>query len=353
MTLALITGGGSGIGAVLADRLASRGHDLLLVTRDAGRMHGTARALAARHGVRADVLVADLATRHGLFRLEALLSGPEALAVDVLVHDAVSEVAGTPGVLLTVGQQQSRIDLGVTATMRLTHAALPGMLRRGTGAVVTVGTPALPAEEPSTSWAVAFTSALASTLGGTGVRAVAVRPDGRPGWTGRDGEVVLADLDAGRTVSVPGDRNVLRELPRRVAAAGARAARRGADLLSDVTHQPPAGPPAAAAAVPAVAVDVAGRRPVPAPGCGRTPEEILASGTPGPVRAPSRLPDLPARPDSGRTTVAAPACGRSAHYVTGSLRTAEQRARAAAAARDRARHRGTGTHAVAGATAGH
>lgn len=350
MTLALITGGGSGIGAVLADRLASRGHDLLLVTRDAGRMHGTARVLAARHGVRADVLVADLATRHGLFRLEALLAGPEALTVDVLVHDAVSDVAGTPGVLLTLDQQQSRVDLGVTATMRLTHAALPGMLRRGSGAVVTVGTPALPAEEPSTAWAVAFTSALASTLGGTGVRAVAVRPDGRPGWTGRDGEVVLADLDAGRTVSVPGDRNALRELPRRVAAAGTRAARRGAELLSDVTHRPPAGPTAAAVAVPSVA----GRRPVPAPGCGRgpTPEEILASGTTGPVRAPSRLPDLPARPDGGRTTVVAPGCGRSAHYVTGSLRTAEQRARAAAA-RDRARHRVTGTHAVAGATGSH
>ena len=96
MALALITGGASGIGAALADRLAARGHDLLLVTRDPGRMHPAARELSGRYGVRADVLTADLATRHGLFRLEALLSGPEAPAVDVLVHDAVSEIAG-PG----------------------------------------------------------------------------------------------------------------------------------------------------------------------------------------------------------------------------------------------------------------
>lgn len=350
MALALITGGASGIGAALADRLAARGHDLLLVTRDPGRMHPAARELSGRYGVRADVLTADLATRHGLFRLAALLSGPEAPAVDVLVHDAVSEVAVSKVAGSEVAdREQDRIDLGVTATMRLTHAVLPGMLRRGSGAVVAIGAPSGPGGEPVTAWAVSFVSALATTLGGTGVRALAVRPDGRPQWTRSEAEAVLADLDAGRTVSLPGaGPGALRGLPRRAVEAGARAARRSAELVSDATRGPLVPPTAAPAPPEPVAhgpVPSATRRPVPAPGCGRTPEEILTDGEAGPVRLPSRLPDLPARPDAGHRMVATAGCGRSAHYVGGAPRTAEQRARARAsaeaAAHGRARRRHT------------
>lgn len=356
MALALITGGASGIGAALADRLAARGHDLLLVTRDPGRMHPAARELSGRYGVRADVLTADLATRHGLFRLEALLSGPEAPAVDVLVHDAVSEIAGPgagvrelAGSEVAVDCEQDRIDLGVTATMRLTHAVLSGMLRRGSGAVVAIGAPSGPGGEPVTAWAVSFVSALATTLGGTGVRALAVRPDGRPQWTRSEAEAVLADLDAGRTVSLPGaGPGALRGLPRRAVQAGVRAARRSAELVSDATRGPLVPPTAAPAPPEPVAhgpVPSATRRPVPAPGCGRTPVEILTDGDAGPVRLPSRLPDLPARPDAGHRVVATAGCGRSAHYVGGAPRTAEQRARARAsaeaAAHGRARRRHT------------
>lgn len=343
--MALLTGGGSGIGAVLAERLASRGHDLLLVSRDADRAHPAAVALAGRHGVRVDVLVADLATRHGLFRLEALLSGPEALAVDVLVHDAVPD-AGTG----SVDDLQTAIDLGVTAPMRLTHAALPGMRRRGRGTIVTVARPAAPAPVhgvPGTEWAAAFTASLAPALEGSGVRAVLVRSEDPP-------DRALAAVDG--TDPASGRRGApLRGLSRRAVEAGARAARRGAELFSDATRRP-LMPPAGAAAAPVSAG--APRRPLPAPGCGRppAPEELLAgtsvAGRTGPVRAPSRLPDLPVRPGAGRATAAASGCGRSAHYLAGPLRTAEQRARATAAARDRTRTRHGSPHGAAAVSGG-
>ncbi|MDN5919150.1 MAG: SDR family NAD(P)-dependent oxidoreductase [Pseudonocardia sp.] len=48
MPLALITGGSAGIGAAFADRLASRGHDLLRVARGEERLTATARDIAAR-----------------------------------------------------------------------------------------------------------------------------------------------------------------------------------------------------------------------------------------------------------------------------------------------------------------
>lgn len=320
MALALITGGGTGLGAALADRLAARGHDLLLVTRDPERVAPTARGLAARYGVRADVLVADLGTRHGLFRLEAHLAGPEAPAVDVLVHDALADAVAASDAA------QASVDLGMTATMRLTHAALPGMLRRGAGGVV-----AISGDEQSAAWAVSFVTALAPTLTGE-VHVVAVRGDDRPEWTADAADAVLDDLDAGLVVSAPQTAPVRPDPARRAVAAGVRVARRAVELFADATWQPTgtaaaAAPDAAAsdAADPAAAAPVAPARPA-------TPEELLGGAG---YREPARLPDLPSRPGAGRAVVAAGDCGR--HWTAGPVRTAAQRARASAAARDRSR----------------
>lgn len=57
---ALVTGASSGIGAVYAERLAARGFDLLLVARDEQRLEAAASVLRAEHGVRVEVLKADL-----------------------------------------------------------------------------------------------------------------------------------------------------------------------------------------------------------------------------------------------------------------------------------------------------
>lgn len=324
MALALITGGGTGLGAALADRLAARGHDLLLVTRDPERVAPTARELAARYGVRADVLVADLGTRHGLFRLEAHLAGPEAPAVDVLVHDALADALADA--VAASGAAQASVDLGMTATMRLTHAALPGMLRRGAGGIV-----AISGDEQSAAWAVSFVTALAPTLTGE-VHVVAVRGDDRPEWTADAADAVLDDLDAGVVVSAPQTAPARPDPARRAVAAGVRVARRAVELFADATWQP-TGTAAAAAADAAApdAADPAAAAPV-APARPATPEELLGGAG---YREPARLPDLPSRPGAGRAVVAAGDCGR--HWTAGPVRTAAQRARASAAARDRSR----------------
>lgn len=319
MALALITGGGTGLGAALADRLAARGHDLLLVTRDPERVAPTARELAARYGVRADVLVADLGTRHGLFRLEAHLAGPEAPAVDVLVHDALADAVAASD------PAQASVDLGTTATMRLTHAALPGMLRRGAGGVV-----AISGDEQSAAWAVSFATALAPTLTGE-VHVVAVRGDDRPEWTADAADAVLDDLDAGLVVSAPQTAPARPDPARRAVAAGVRVARRAVELFADATWQPTGTAAAPAAAAAPDAADPAAAAPA-APARPATPEELLGGAG---YREPARLPDLPSRPGAGRAVVAAGDCGR--HWTAGPVRTAAQRARASAAARDRSR----------------
>ena len=321
MSLALITGGSAGLGAAFADRLAGRGHDLLLVARDAERLAVTAREISSRHGVRVDVLATDLAQRHGLFRLEALLSGPEGLSVDVLVNNAAVE-SGSPFPHADRGAVQSEIDLNVTATMRLTHAVLPGMLQRGHGTVVNVGSVAgwLPSAGstygPTKAWVAAFTDSLAPVVHGTGVHVLALCPGFvRTRWKGRSEstgtlaplmwveaeravDVCLADLDRGRALSVPGPVHRplvgLLELPRRILRQLARAA-------GTSRHQ-------------------RGERP-PAP----------VTQAPAPQARPT-LPDLPARPAPRSSRRQHPV--RSPHFVPTSRPTGEARARA-----DRARRR--------------
>ena len=67
---AVVTGASAGIGAVYADRLARRGHDLILVARDQARLNALAERLRAETGRAVEVLAADLSARPDLLRVE-------------------------------------------------------------------------------------------------------------------------------------------------------------------------------------------------------------------------------------------------------------------------------------------
>lgn len=69
----LITGASAGIGVVYAERLAKRGHDLLLVARNGEKLRDLARALTSRMPVSVEVLAADLGNRAALAAVEKRL----------------------------------------------------------------------------------------------------------------------------------------------------------------------------------------------------------------------------------------------------------------------------------------
>jgi short-subunit dehydrogenase len=132
----LITGASSGLGAVYADRFARRGHDLVLVARDAGRMEAIAARLRRDAGVAVDVLPADLTSDTDLARVETRLR--DDTRIGVLVNNAGASMAG--GFLDQSSDDVARlIALNVTAVARLASAVAPRFAEAGDGAIINIG----------------------------------------------------------------------------------------------------------------------------------------------------------------------------------------------------------------------
>lgn len=125
---ALITGASTGIGAVYAEQLAHRGHDLILVARNRERLNAQAERLTTLTGRSVEVLPADLADTQDLARIEARLR--EDASIDLLVNNA-GIGTHTPLLDSDVEQMTRMIALNVTALTRLTYAAVPGFVARG------------------------------------------------------------------------------------------------------------------------------------------------------------------------------------------------------------------------------
>ena len=132
---AWITGASSGIGAEFASALARRGYDLVLVARRRDRLVELAESLERSHGVTAEPLAADLASDDGLAQVEQRILAADNL--ELLVNNAGF---GTVGKFFRIdaASQDQMHRLHVLATVRLTHAALAGLVLRGKGGVINV-----------------------------------------------------------------------------------------------------------------------------------------------------------------------------------------------------------------------
>ncbi|WP_427144793.1 SDR family NAD(P)-dependent oxidoreductase [Rhizobium pisi] len=136
MTVALITGASSGIGTVYARRLAARGHDLVLVARATDRLNALASELRGEHGVSIQVITADLTDAEQLTAVaERLRADPP---IDILVNNAGASVGGGFSDADPVALE-NLLRLNSLAPTLLTVAVLPGMLQRGQGSIINIG----------------------------------------------------------------------------------------------------------------------------------------------------------------------------------------------------------------------
>jgi hypothetical protein len=177
----LVTGASSGIGVEIARLLAARGLGVVLVARREDRLRDLAGELAADHGVRIEVVAADLTDAGARADLPAFIHAL-GLEVDVLVNNAGFSTTG-PVHRRDPEAELAMTRLNVDAVAHLCALFVPDMVARGRGGVLNVASTAAFQPVPgqagygaSKAFVLSYTQALGQELKGTGVSATALCP---------------------------------------------------------------------------------------------------------------------------------------------------------------------------------
>ena len=136
MNVTLITGASGGIGEAIANRLADRKQNLLLIARNAEKLQEQCAYLSSKFGIDAQFIAADLSkpeTATNIFK-EVENRG---LEVDMLINNAG---IGSGGEFSTISLQSelSLIQLNISSLIALTHLFLPQMQIRKKGTIVNI-----------------------------------------------------------------------------------------------------------------------------------------------------------------------------------------------------------------------
>jgi len=188
--VALVTGGGRGIGRAIALGLAAAGADVAVAARTEHELAAVADAVR-KAGRRAAVVPTDM-MQHDAVRAMVERTVRELGRIDVLVNNAGGPMvcSDDPGALWVETHDDpswdATITLNLTSAYWATKAALPHMLTQGYGRVINVGSgyslvgaSGLSAYTTAKHALVGFTRALAMEVGTRGVTANVLRP----GWT--------------------------------------------------------------------------------------------------------------------------------------------------------------------------
>jgi short-subunit dehydrogenase len=177
----LITGASSGIGAVLAEKLAMPGRLLVLVGRDATRLGGVV-SVCQQAGASCRGVVLDIRDRQ---RLAALFADCATEApLDLLIANAgILDGRGEDQLVETAETARRVLSTNLLSTIDTVHLVLPGMMERGAGSIILVSSlaafvplPDAPAYSASKSGLLAYGLALRDALRSTGVDVVTACP---------------------------------------------------------------------------------------------------------------------------------------------------------------------------------
>lgn len=178
---AVVTGGGKGIGAAIADALAAEGVHLSLMGRTMATLLQHAEGLRSSHGVRASALVVDVGDPAAVARTFAAAvaeSGP----VQILVNNAGQADAALVGEI-TLESWERTMRVNLTGPLLCIQQVLPGMIAARAGRIVNVastaalkGYPQVAAYCASKHGVLGLTRALAAETARDGITVNAVCP---------------------------------------------------------------------------------------------------------------------------------------------------------------------------------
>jgi uncharacterized protein len=132
--LAIVTGASSGIGWAFAQRLASDGFDLVVVARRSERLEELKQGLEGEYAVSVEPLAADLSTEAGMKAVDE--KATDARLATVIDNAALAYYM--PFLELPPAQAIELASLNALAPLRLIRAALPGMVERGHGTLISI-----------------------------------------------------------------------------------------------------------------------------------------------------------------------------------------------------------------------
>ena len=220
---ALITGASGGIGYELSKLFAADGYNLVLVARSQDKLDQAAAELSQGYGVNVLPLAVDLGDPAAPAEIHAALQA-QSIRIDVLVNNAGFGVHG-PFAQTEWAEELAMLQVNAVTLTHLSKLLLPGMLERGWGRILNVGSTGSFAPAPlmavygaSKAYVLSFSEALGEELRGTGVSVTALCPGvTRTGFQARAGvgstRYVQSGTMTARQVAEIGYRALMRGQP--------------------------------------------------------------------------------------------------------------------------------------------
>lgn len=178
MNTALITGASSGIGLEFARLMATKGHDLVLVSRDLKQLKEVQKEIE-KTGVSVSVIAKDLSKPGAAKELHAATKGQQ---IDILINNAG---VGLLGDFFSddLAANQTMAYLNMNSLMDMTHYFGNDMIKRGQGKILNTASivsffpgPHQPVYYATKAFVRSLTRALAYNLRGSGVTVTALHP---------------------------------------------------------------------------------------------------------------------------------------------------------------------------------
>src|SRR6185369_13982498 len=134
--VALVTGGGRGIGKAITRRLAEAGAGVVIASRKMENLQATAEELAALPGkvVPIECHVGRVDQLQNLVQETEARLGP----VDILVNNSATNIGQGPALDVTDEMLDKMVEVNVKSALRLVRLTVPGMIARKSGSVINI-----------------------------------------------------------------------------------------------------------------------------------------------------------------------------------------------------------------------